>query len=62
MILAEPDRILGGDEIIFDENGIPHLLSKPGLAGRTIDAASRGIVMPLMKWIAPIVAWLSVDG
>ncbi len=61
VILAEPDRILGGDEIIFDENGIPHLVSKPGLAGRTIDAASRGIVMPLMKWIAPIVA-LAVGG
>ena len=65
VILSEPERILGGDEIVFDENGIPHLVSKPGLAGRTIDAASRGIVMPLMAWVAPIVAiavggWLGI--
>jgi hypothetical protein len=36
VILAEPDRILGGDEIVFDADGNPILVHKSGLAERTL--------------------------
>ncbi len=47
MILAEPDRILGGDELTFDSDGNPIVISKQGLAGRTIAAtgASAAVMM-----------------
>ena len=38
VILAEPDRILGGDEIVFDAEGNPVVVSKSGLVDRTIDS------------------------
>ena len=38
VILAQPDRILGGDEVVFDADGNPMVVSKQGLAGRTLDA------------------------
>ncbi len=65
VILAESDRILGGDEVVFDENGIPHLLSRPGLSGRVLEQTERSIVKPLMVYLAPVVAlgvaaWLSI--
>lgn len=37
VILAEPERILGGDEIVYDADGNPVLISKKGLVGRTAD-------------------------
>lgn len=40
VILAEPDRILGGDEIVFDAEGNPIVVSKPGVLGRSIDVTS----------------------
>ncbi|TWU60482.1 hypothetical protein Poly51_07580 [Rubripirellula tenax] len=38
VILAEPERILGGDEIVFDADGNPIVVSKSGLIGRTVGA------------------------
>ncbi len=38
IILAEPERILGGDEIIYDADGNPIVMSKSGLVGRTLGA------------------------
>ena len=65
VVLAEADRILGGDEVIFDVNGIPHVVSKPGLSGRVVEAASKSVVNPLMSYLIPIVAlgaiiWLGI--
>ncbi len=37
VILAEPERILGGDEIVYDADGNPIVVSKSGLLGRSID-------------------------
>jgi hypothetical protein len=37
VILAEPERILGGDEIVYDANGNPIVVTKSGFLGRTID-------------------------
>ena len=38
VVLAEPERILGGDEIVFDADGNPIVVSKKGIAGRSIEA------------------------
>lgn len=37
IILAEPDRILGGDEIVYDADGNPILMRKSGLVDRTVE-------------------------
>jgi hypothetical protein len=38
VILAEPERILGGDEIAFDADGNPIVVRKGGLADRAMEA------------------------
>ena len=43
LILAESERILGGGEIVFDEDGNPHWLPKPGFIDRIIGEP--------LKWI-----------
>ncbi len=67
IILAQPERILGGDDIVLDANGVPHLVSKPGLIGRTAEQASQSIIRPIMVYLAPILAimiagWLGIKG
>ncbi|MFM8175458.1 MAG: hypothetical protein ACKN81_18100 [Pirellulaceae bacterium] len=56
IILAESERILGGDEIVFDKDGNPHLVSKPGTIGRSLDQAADRLLNPILNWILPIVA------
>ncbi|MFM8173702.1 MAG: hypothetical protein ACKN81_09170, partial [Pirellulaceae bacterium] len=56
IILAESERILGGDEIVFDKDGNPHLVSKPGTIGRSFDQAADRLLNPIFNWILPIVA------
>ncbi len=63
VILAEPERILGGDEIAFDADGNPVLISKKGIAGRTIEATgaaakhvSDGYVQPVFKTALAFIA------
>lgn len=56
IILAESERILGGDEIVFDKDGNPHLVSKPGTIGRSIDQAADHLLGPILNWLLPIVA------
>lgn len=56
IILAESERILGGDEIVFDKDGNPHLVSKPGTIGRSIDQAADRVLNPIFNWLLPIVA------
>ena len=65
VVLAEADRVLGGDEIVFDAEGNPHLMSKPGLAGRVTEQAAQSVVRPLMGYLVPLVAvavgaWFSI--
>lgn len=62
IILAEPERILGGDEIVYDAEGNPILMSKAGLLGRTFDAGgsvaehiSERYVRPLLFAIAAFI-------
>jgi hypothetical protein len=38
VILAEPERILGGDEVVFDAEGNPIVVRKGGLADRAMEA------------------------
>ncbi len=38
VILAEPERILGGDEVVFDAEGNPIVVRKGGIADRAIEA------------------------
>ncbi len=37
VILAQPERILGGDEIVYDADGNPIIMRKSGLVDRTIE-------------------------
>ncbi len=41
VLLAESERILGGDEIVFDAEGNPIVVSKAGFAGRTLQAGGK---------------------
>lgn len=56
IILSESERILGGDEIVFDKDGMPHLVSKPGTVGRTVDQVSDRLMTPILNWLLPIIA------
>ncbi|QDT13198.1 hypothetical protein [Planctomycetes bacterium K23_9] len=54
IVLAEPERILGGDEVVFDADGNPIVVSKGGIVGRSIEATgnaakhvSDGYIRPL---------------
>ncbi len=42
VILAQPERILGGDEVVFDADGNPIVVSKLGVVGRTMEAGGQG--------------------
>ena len=39
LVLAESERFLGGDEIVFGKDGNPQVVSKPGLIGRMSENA-----------------------
>lgn len=54
IILAEPERILGGDEIVFDAEGNPIVVSKSGLMGRTIAAGGNVAEHVSDKYIRPL--------
>lgn len=41
LILAESERMLGGDEIVYDADGNPVLVTKPGFLGRPAAIAER---------------------
>ncbi len=41
VLLVESERILGGDEIVFDAEGNPIVVSKAGFAGRTLQAGGK---------------------
>ncbi|WP_146518362.1 hypothetical protein [Stieleria varia] len=64
VILAEPDRILGGEEIVFDADGNPIVVSKSGIAGRTLQAGGEAVAHASTNYLRPlfltVLAFISV--
>ena len=54
VLLAESERILGGDEIVFDAEGNPIVVSKAGLAGRTIQAGGKVVAEVSETYLRPL--------
>ncbi|QDV88087.1 hypothetical protein [Planctomycetes bacterium TBK1r] len=54
IILAESERILGGDEIVFDAEGNPIVVSKAGIAGRTMKAGGEAIAHVSVNYLQPL--------
>ena len=54
LVLAEPERILGGDEIVFDAEGNPVLISKGGIVGRSIEATGQAAKHVSDGYIRPL--------
>ena len=54
VILAEPDRILGGDEIVFDADGNPVLISKTGFADRAMEAGGEVASHVSTNYLRPV--------
>ncbi|MEM6469248.1 MAG: hypothetical protein AAF802_06735 [Planctomycetota bacterium] len=54
VLLAESDRILGGDEIVFDAEGNPIVVTKAGLAGRTMKAGGEVLAKVSDDYIRPL--------
>lgn len=38
LVLTNAERLFGGDEIVFDDDGKPHLISKPGFFERSVNS------------------------
>ena len=72
VILAEPDRILGGDEIVFDAEGNPVVVHRAGLAGRVLEAGGNVVSHVSDRYLRPVylaaaafagaflIAWMSL--
>ena len=54
VILAEPERILGGDEIVFDAEGNPIVVQKAGLVGRTVEAGGVAAEHVSERYLRPV--------
>ena len=54
VILAEPDRILGGDEVVFDADGNPIVVTKKGLADRGMAAGGEALAHTSENYIQPV--------
>lgn len=54
VFLPNSERILGGDEIVFDAEGNPIVISKTGLAGRTLQAGGRVVAEVSNSYIRPL--------
>lgn len=54
VILAQPERILGGDEITFDADGNPVVVTKAGLIGRSMDAGGEVAAHVSDKYLQPL--------
>ena len=60
VVLANKDAIFGGDEIVFDKDGNPVLMSKQGLVERAVSGATsevgNRVVSPLVQVFVPMAA------
>ncbi|MGI9471285.1 MAG: hypothetical protein ACR2NZ_07140 [Rubripirellula sp.] len=54
VILAQPERILGGDEIVFDADGNPVVVRKGGIADRTFEAGGEVASHVSEKYVRPV--------
>jgi hypothetical protein len=54
VILAEPDRILGGDEIVFDAEGNPIVVRRAGLADRVLEAGGDVVSHVSDRYLRPV--------
>ncbi len=54
VILAEPDRILGGDEVIFDAEGNPIVVTKTGLVDRGMAAGGEAAAHVSAEYLRPL--------
>lgn len=55
LFLANSERILGGDEIVFDKDGNPIVLSKPGAVGRAGEVAVEAVLAPAVSGVGWVV-------
>lgn len=65
IILANSDRLLGGDELAFDAQGNPIVVSKRGWIERIIGSTVGAIARPILAVMLPIAAlaasaWLAI--
>jgi len=62
LVLANKDAIFGGDEIVFDKDGNPVLMSKQGMVERAASRAtgeiSERVVSPVVQIFVPLAATL----
>lgn len=54
VILAEPERILGGDEVVFDADGNPVVVRKRGIVDRSIETAGSAAAHVSERYIRPL--------
>jgi hypothetical protein len=54
IVLAESERILGGDEIVFDAEGNPIVVSKAGIVGRTMESGGKAIGHVSANYLQPL--------
>lgn len=60
VLLTNSERLLGGDEIVFDSDGNPIVAAKRGFLGRLLDQVL-GMAVPLITaFTVAIVAWLGL--
>ncbi len=54
VILSEPDRILGGDEVVFDAEGNPIVVTKTGLVDRGMSAGGEAAAHVSAQYLRPL--------
>ena len=54
VILSEPDRILGGDEVVFDADGNPIVVTKTGLVDRGMSAGGEAAAHVSAQYLRPL--------
>lgn len=54
IILAESERILGGDEIVFDADGNPIVVTKAGIVGRTMESGGKALGHVSINYLRPL--------
>lgn len=65
IVLANAERVLGGDDIIIDKDGNAQVVSKPGLLGRTVETTVTNILRPILYVLLPLIAlgastWIAI--
>lgn len=54
VLLAESERILGGDEVVFDAEGNPIVVRKDGVLGRSIEAGGSAAAHLSDRYLQPL--------